>query len=122
MVSGNSKRIVVIRDIPSNIIEEAILVLKGEPGGIADIAVKGTAGKDRKDGKGKKRQNDLLIKEAEMIINNYIKECKNRGVHIDETIGRKRGLLKPKLPVNTLINIAMAAGIALLVFLLTRFI
>ena len=34
MVNSGVKKIVIIKDIPSNLIEEAILILKSEPGTI----------------------------------------------------------------------------------------
>ncbi|MCR4436447.1 MAG: hypothetical protein QHH06_11780 [Clostridiales bacterium] len=117
MVSGSTKRVVVIRDIPSNIVEEAILILKN------DSIDSGKQGKSVKEAvhKSKKLNHDLLIKEAEMIVNNYIKECKAKGLSSIEPI-TKRGLLKSKLSVNIIINVALAGSIALLIFLLTRFI
>jgi hypothetical protein len=70
MVLGKTRKIVVIKNIPSNIIEEAILILKSEHDP-----------KDVKDYKGvmktkKVKSNDYLVKEAEYIINNYVKESK----------------------------------------------
>lgn len=70
MVTGGTKRIVVIRDIPSNLIEEAILILRNENDNremqqpSKTNALKNIAG------------NDFLVKEAELIINNYIRENK----------------------------------------------
>lgn len=115
MVSGNTKRIVVIRDIHSNLIEEAILILKTDP------EAKSTQGSVKKQGKAKKPHNDVLVKEAEMIITNYIKECKAKGIGLLDP-APKRGRFRWKFSASTLINLAIGGSVVLLVFLLTRFV
>ncbi len=70
MVAGDTKKIIVIRDINSDIIEEAILILKNEPKG-----ENGSTTIDKKDIMGIKG-NEYLLKEARFIINNYNKVCK----------------------------------------------
>lgn len=117
MVFGNTKRIVVIKDIPSNIIEEAIFILKSEPGSKAEgknDKNKGTTVFYNKFGK------DYLIKEAESVINNYIAENKSiagaaSGVHLSLGGGKK------KLTANLTINIALICSVALLIFVVSRF-
>lgn len=69
MEENNMKNIVVLKDLPSNIIEEAIVILK-ENVNIKNIDkkkenVKVTAG-------GKKKSKDYIIKEAESIVASYI--------------------------------------------------
>jgi len=108
MVAGNAKRIVVIRDISSNIIEEAILILKSEPGaGGGDIMPK--PGDDKR-----KRDNDFLVKEAETIINNYIRE--NHIQIAQNRKGRDRRYGSTLLS-NTVINIMLLGGIAILIYI-----
>jgi len=113
MVCYNSKRVVIIKNISSNIVEEAILVLKD---------------KEINNSKNKKavmlsehsvrKANNYLIKEAEEIINNYMKESKLKD-SVDLELN-----LKPFSPrkksVNTFINLALVASIALLVFLVAK--
>ena len=112
MVLGKTKRIVVIKDISSNLIEEAILILKAEP--------------DSKEGKGLNRivrgskSKDYLLKEAQLIINDYIKESKliaGSGVELklkEEMTPRK------KFIISTVINLALMCSIALLIFIMTK--
>ncbi|AUS98256.1 hypothetical protein CDQ84_11615 [Clostridium thermosuccinogenes] len=115
MVIGSTKRIVVIKDIPSNMIEEAILILKCEPKSWSEKNTGNTGGQV------KKYDKDFIFKEAEMIINNYIKE-NNLSVK-----GKKRELEKPSgafknnMLLNALINLGFMGSVALLVFLITRF-
>lgn len=113
-MNGNNKRIVVIKDIPSNFIEEAILILKSEPDTGEALNKDATNAKP-----GKKKDNEFLIKEAEMIINNYVKECKSRGIFTGEPV-KKRRPIKNKFSINLAINIALVCSIAFLVFVLSK--
>lgn len=114
MVSRNTKKILVIKDLPSNIIEEAILILKSNPAGKDNTEDKDYAQRNRK------RDNDFLFKEAEMIINNYIKD---NNLHITNARERTRkpGLADRKALINTIINVSLIGSIALLVFIMTKF-
>ncbi len=67
MEADNSKRIVIIKGIQSNIIEEAILVLKSVPGEAPDT---GSVGRKRRKCA---FDNEFMLKEAELIVDNYIK-------------------------------------------------
>lgn len=72
MENNNMKNIVVLRDLPSNMIEEAIVILK------ANVDLK------KQELRGKKKENvkvgaknkigpiDYIVKEAESVITNYI--------------------------------------------------
>ena len=113
MFSDNAKRIVVIKDINSNMIEEAILILKNEPGAAWQ--------KDEKEGvrKGKKKTPDFLLKEAELIINNYIKENKtNNETKKSSTV--RQVVTKKKMNTNRIINFTLIASIAILLFIASR--
>jgi len=112
MVCDDTKRVVVIRNIASNFIEEAILILKGNPEENGR-KIKKILARDRQ------KMNEHLLKEAEEIINNYIKRC---GAQVDygTEIRLKPYRMVFKFP-NLLINMALLGSIALLVFLVTRF-
>ena len=113
MLSGNSKRIVVIRDIPSNLIEEAILILKNDPNSM-DSNKKVEVHKEAK------KNNDFLLKEAEMIINSYMGENKAKAAE-RRNPSTKPPSAKRKLWTNTIINIVMMVSIAVLLFIVSRF-
>ncbi|MDP4092113.1 MAG: hypothetical protein Q8920_02010 [Bacillota bacterium] len=112
-MNGNTRKIVVIKDIPSNFIEEAILILKTDPAPSGD----NTQAVEIK--KGKKKDNEFLLKEAESIINNYICECKNRGINIIDPTKRPNKL-KRKFITNVVINIVLICSVAFLIFVLSR--
>ena len=109
MVAGDTKRVVVIKNISSNLIEEAILILKSGPEAV------------REDGKGKPAQdkpnirNDFILKEAEHIINDYING--NRLTRSKERHkGRNWSALHKKTLINVGINILLMAAIALFIY------
>jgi len=68
------RKVVVIKNIPSNYIEEAIFILRADENAEAGLLKKKSliSEKTMKDG-------DYLIKEAQNIINNYIKECEEKA-------------------------------------------
>lgn len=113
MVCDDTKRVVIIRNISSNIVEEAILVLKD----------KNTINNKNKNiiissANSSRKVNNYLLREAEDIINNFVKEKGLKGECIQELN------LKPFNPkkrrINTFINLALVASIALLFFLVAK--
>lgn len=119
MLNGDTKKIVVIRDIPSNLIEEAILILKADPG------KKESPEKSHKaTGKSMDKNNDYLIKEAEMIINSYIKGAGSVGSPKPGVQARpKKEAASPerkKFVTNIVINAALVGSITILIFLVSN--
>lgn len=114
MTDGGTKRIVVIRDIPSNMIEEAIFILRND-------REEGSNGKSIPKKNKIKHDNEFILKEAQTIISSYMKENKWQAA-----IRRKPGA-KPLTPnkkflTNLIINIALIGSIALMIFLVSRII
>lgn len=68
------KNIVVLKNLPSNLVEEAIVILKGNKKRIKSIkslvSKNGTKVEDK--------SKDYIIKEAEMVISNYITNIENQ--------------------------------------------
>ena len=113
MNDGVAKRIVVLKNLSSNIIEEAILILKCDP-----VQKTGSDGKV-KEQKKTAADNNFLLKEANMVINDYIKQNALQSVHKKEY--KKDSLIKnKKFMTNTIINIALISSIALFIFMLSR--
>ncbi len=107
MFYGKSKRIIVIKDIHSNLFEEAILVLKEE----------NEQEKNQNLSSGKNNiKNDFILKEAELIINNYIKDNKGKF-----SPPKKKARTKNyKVMKNIIINSALIGSIVAVVFLLIK--
>lgn len=115
MVTGDTRRIVVIKNISSNLIEEAILILKCEP-----PVQKGTE-TSKSPNVASRINEEFILKEAEAIISSYSRE--NRLPIINNKRGRKSaGFLKNKVFINILINLALLGSIAFLLFLAVKLI
>lgn len=70
MEQSNLKNIIVLKDLPSNIVEEAIVILKTNKK--AKKVQKIEKAKKSKEHLKKLKQSDYILKEAEMLISNYI--------------------------------------------------
>ena len=104
MTRSGTRRVVVIKDIPSNLVEEAILVLKTDK----DFEITAPKGKEG-------MANDFLIKEAQSIIENYIYEIK-RG----EEYLRGRDRLRRLKYFSYAVNTVLIGSIMLFVYLMAR--
>lgn len=111
MVCEGTKRIVIIKDIPSNFIEEAIFILKSENG---EKEAQG-----EKNSQQEKKSKDFLLKEAELIIENYIKDNKMQA-EARRSRDMKRGFLKRLFSREILLNVALAAGIILMAVIVAK--
>ena len=73
MNQGNLKNTVVLKNLPSNIVEEAIIVFK------ANIKLKEENNNiEIEKNKEIKKEKDYILKEAEMLVNNYIKKVEEK--------------------------------------------
>ena len=92
MEQSNFKNMVILKDIPSNIVEEAIIILK------ENKKAKRLEKIETKEGiKKKERTNDYILKEAEMFVNNYISKIeqkKKTKSSINKELERKCNRLK----------------------------
>lgn len=70
MEQNSLKNIVVLKDLPSNIVEEAIVILKTNKK--AKKVQKIEKSKKSKEHEKKLKQNEYILKEAEMLISDYI--------------------------------------------------
>lgn len=76
MNQSGLKNMVVLKNLPSNLIEEAIIVLKSNKN-IKQIE-KIDKNKVKEEPKEKVKERDYIQKEAEMLISNYIKRLEDR--------------------------------------------
>lgn len=92
METSNLKNMVVLKNLPSNIIDEAIVVLKSNKN--AKKFQKIEKNKESKENKEKNEElkeaksKDYILKEAEMLVNNYILKIENEDKNIKQTIGK----------------------------------
>lgn len=71
MTNSNMKNMIVLKDLPSNLIEEAIIILKSNQKIKNYKYVPNQKEKEKENGK---RKDNYIVKEAEMIISNYISD------------------------------------------------
>lgn len=112
MFYGKSKRIIIIKDIHSNLFEEAILVLKEEND--SDEGKENSSNMDKQNS----NKSDFILKEAELIINNYIKDNKAlfNSSHVQKGNENKRFMK------NLLINSALLGSVAAVIYLVVELI
>jgi len=106
MTKSCARKIVVLRDIPSNMIEEAILVLK------SDGYDENKNSNEKNDVE--KKRDFLIIKEAEMIISNYI--VNKNSVNNEQ----KKVLESRKWYIDFFINMGLIIGIGIFAFMLIK--
>ena len=77
MESSNLKNIVVLNDLPSNIVDEAIIVLKSSKK-IKDLQ-KIERNKKKSNNQNIKKDKDYILKEAELLVNSYVSTIENKN-------------------------------------------
>ena len=81
METNKLRNIVVLNNLPSNIVEEAIIVLKKN----AQIQrTKKTESNDKQKIESNRKSKDYILKEAEMLVNTYVSKLENKNKKINE--------------------------------------
>ncbi len=97
MNKSNMKNMIIIKDLPSNIVEEAIVILK------SNIKMKSLGlAETKKENRNNEIQSKFnskkyIVNEAELIINNYLSSLekqKKRGIKINKELESKYKRLK----------------------------
>lgn len=76
MNQSNLKNMIVLKNIPSNLVEEAIIILKSNKRIKKLEKIENSKSIDNTTNK--RQEKDYLVKEAEMVISNYISEIENK--------------------------------------------
>ncbi len=117
MNTGSMKNIVILKDLPSNLVEEAIVFLKEnqklKKPELIDSDLKQKNGKTASK---EKQQNskDYIINEAQMLISDYISRLENKSRKEDvsyKKLKKKYELLKK---ISAVLTIGFIASIFLL--------
>ena len=114
MSQGNLKKMVVLKNLPSNIVDEAIVILKSNKK--VKQVEKIEKNKSKENIGGKKKEKDYIIKEAEMLVSNYITtlEQKKKDKNINnKKLNQKYVKVKNYAIISSLI--ILLEGIALLI-------
>ena len=87
MEPNQLKNIVVLKNLPSNLVEEAIVVLKQNKLKLPEYSKK-----PEESPKGKESSRDYILKEAQMVIADYLSMVENKKT----IVTRKHTLLEKK--------------------------
>ena len=89
MNQSNLKNMVVFKNIPSNLVEEAIIILKANTRIRKPERIE--KNKNTENVKQSKKENDYILKEAEMLVNSYVsrlekkkEEKKNQNINLSK--------------------------------------
>ena len=108
MNTGNLKNIVVLKDLPSNLVEEAIVVLKENQ----KIPKLEPASTDKKESNSEpqkiKNSKDYIIKEAQMLISEYISKIESKNKKENQSIQKLNKCKRLKT-----VNQALLVGLAI---------
>ena len=96
MNESDLKNMVVLRNLPSNIVEEAFIVLKGNKKIKNLEKVEKSTNKEKI--KSETKENDYILKEAEMLISNYISTLEEKKSK--QTLSQKKTNQKYKRVKN----------------------
>lgn len=106
---SNLKNIIVLKNLPSNLVEEAIVVLK-ENKKIHKLQVI-DAKESKTDGKEKKEDNEYIIREAEMLVKNYTDELEKKSPKTIKSMKRLEKKYKKSVKINFLLLFTTILGI-----------
>lgn len=77
MEASHLKNIIVLKNLPSNIVEEAIVVLKTNKKVKKLETVDQKKNKNRTESGSAKKGKSYILKEAEMLVNSYVSKIEN---------------------------------------------
>ena len=113
MDTSGMKNIVVLRELPSNIVEEAIFILKSNKYAKKFETIEKNSKQNNQ--QRKEKDKEYIIKEAEMIVSNFVTKIENK-----KTVDKPSKTLKTKYKI--LKNYSLAVSIALFISLIINLI
>lgn len=112
MVYDETKKIIIIKNIPSNLIEEAILVLKTKP-------KKGEKNIKTIYAESPYKENQHIVKEAEEVIRNYV--CRRKNINdLAVELNLRPRISRLRMFASTMLNIVILGSIVLLILMVAK--
>lgn len=99
------KNIVVLKDLPSNLVEEAIVILKGDKRKIECLKKRIKSDALKKQTKNIDKPKDYIVKEAQMVISNYISNIEDQRKYKNSK--KTNNNMEKKYKVMKLVSIIM---------------
>lgn len=109
MKESNLKNMVVLKNLPSNLVEEAIVILKSNTK--VKKLQKVEKNKITEYKNNEKKDKDYILKEAEMLVSNYIsniEEEKNKKEMINKKASKKYKRLKKYAYISSFVILVQA--------------
>ena len=105
MEASNLKNMVVLKNLPSNIVDEAIIILKNSKKIKKLEKVKNNKTTNKK--KSQTTQKDNILKEAEMLVNSYVSKIENKEYKkfADNKMQQKYKKIKKYSIITTIIGV-----------------
>lgn len=118
MDTGSMKNIVILKDLPSNLVEEAIIFLKEnqklKKPELIDSDLNKKKGKSQEKADKEKQQNpkEYIVNEAQMLISDYISKLENKNRKEDFSYKK----LKKKYELLKKFSIGLSFALAISIF------
>lgn len=108
---SNMKNIIVLRNLPSNLVDEAIVVLKENKKVkkyqyADDIKEDNVNKQKKKTGKTADNTKEYIIKEAELVVNNYLSNLETKSPKWKNNVKKLEKKYKQSIKLNILLGIA----------------
>ena len=106
MNQSTLKNMVVLKNLPSNIVEEAIVILKTNKKIKQNEKIDKNLNNKKEKNIDKNKENDYILKEAEMLVSNYItrlEQKKKERNEIQKVINKKCKKLKKCIIIMSVI-------------------
>lgn len=116
---SNMKNIVILKNLPSNIVEEAFVVLKENKKAkkYQYIDNKNVKNENRNTSKNRncyeKNQNEYILKEAEMVIDNYLSNLEEQSSKKKNNIKKLECKYKKSVKLNFILGFVTVTSILL---------
>lgn len=103
METSKMKNMVVLKNLPSNIVEEAIIILKSntKKRNLQKIENNNNCVNTEQN----KKNKDFILKEAEMLVNDYALKIENKKAFFNKKKNKKYQRLKRYAIIATIANI-----------------
>lgn len=99
MQQDRMKNMIVLKNLPSNIVDEAIIILKDNK----KIKTLERIEKQEKTEASKQINGDYIVKEAEMVVNNFITKIERQKSHFAKQVELKNKRLKIVIAILSII-------------------
>ena len=97
------KNVVILKNLPSNLIEEAFVVVKSKK------VAKSLKYIDSKSKSNQEKSDNYIIREAESVLSSYVKQVEKKEVKIDDSVWKKK--YKVAIIFNLIISIGFLISV-----------